>query len=68
LLRRSAASRAVRRSAASRLSSACLVDSIAICAARRSAELGRGDVCRTETGALFLGPIMRPDRRAFPEA
>jgi hypothetical protein len=33
--------RLVRRSAASRLSSACCVETVAICAARRSAELGR---------------------------
>jgi hypothetical protein len=33
--------RFARRSAASRLSSACFVESVAICAARRSAELGR---------------------------
>jgi hypothetical protein len=41
--------RLARRSAASRLSSACFVETVAICAARRSAELGRRVVGCTDT-------------------
>ena len=50
-------SRAARRSAASCLSSACLVESDAICAARRSAELGRRFVGCTDTVTLCLAAI-----------
>jgi hypothetical protein len=50
--------RLARRSAASRLSSACLVETVAICAARRWAELDRCFVggC-TDTVTLFLAAI-----------
>jgi hypothetical protein len=46
-----------RRSAASRLSSACFVESLAICAARRSAELGRVVVGCTDTVTFCLTAI-----------
>jgi cyanate permease len=49
--------RLARRSAASRLSSACLVETAAICAARRWAELGRWFVGATDTVMLFLAAI-----------
>jgi hypothetical protein len=49
--------RLARRSAASRLSSACSVETIAICAARRSAELGRRVVGCTVTVTFCLTAI-----------
>jgi hypothetical protein len=49
--------RLARRSAASRLSSACLVENVAICAARRWAELSGCFVVCTETVTLFLAAI-----------
>jgi hypothetical protein len=49
--------RLARRSAASRLSSACVVEKDAMCAARRSAELGRCFVGCTQTVTLFLAAI-----------
>jgi hypothetical protein len=49
--------RLARRSAASRLSSACFVETVAICAARRSAELGRRVVGCTETVTFCLTAI-----------
>jgi hypothetical protein len=52
--------RLAARSAASRLSSACLVEIAAICAARRSAELGGGLVGFIDTVILFLAAIGRP--------
>src|SRR5450755_162511 len=63
-----AASRLARRSAASCLSSACLLEIDASCAARRSAELGRclGGVTDTLTGFLaaitvsLIHPCLRP--------
>ena len=53
----SSRSRFRRRSAASRFRSACLVESAAIAAARRSAELARGIVGRTDTLNLYLAPM-----------
>jgi hypothetical protein len=49
--------RLARRSAASRLSSACLVDTAANCAARRWAELGRSVVGCTDTVTRCLPAI-----------
>jgi hypothetical protein len=49
--------RLARRSAASRLSSACFVEAVAICAARRSAELGRLVVGGTDPFTLCLTAI-----------
>jgi hypothetical protein len=49
--------RLARRSAASRLSSACLVETVAICAARRWAELGGCFFGCTDTVTLFLAAI-----------
>jgi hypothetical protein len=49
--------RLARRSAASRLSSACLVEPVVICAARRWAELGRCFVGCTDTVTLCLAAI-----------
>jgi hypothetical protein len=46
-----------RRSAASRLSSACFVEAVAICAARRSAELGRRAVGCIDTVTFCLTVI-----------
>src|ERR1035441_4489292 len=45
------------RSAASRLSSACFVETVAVCAARRWAELGGCFVGCTDTVTLFLAAI-----------
>ena len=49
--------RLARRSAASPLSSACLVETVVICAARRWAELGRCSFGCAETVTLFLAAI-----------
>jgi hypothetical protein len=49
--------RLARRSAASRLSSACLVETVAICAARRWAELGHCFVRCTDTVTFWLAAI-----------
>jgi hypothetical protein len=49
--------RLARRSAASRFSSACLVETVAICAARRWAELGGCFFGCTDTVTLFLAAI-----------
>jgi hypothetical protein len=49
--------RLARRSAASRLSSACFVETVAICAARRSAELGRRPVGCIDTVTFCLTAI-----------
>jgi hypothetical protein len=49
--------RLARRAAASRLSSAWLVENVAICAARRWAELSRCFVGCTETVTRFLAAI-----------
>src|ERR1039458_4903381 len=49
--------RLARRSAASRLSSACFVGTVAVCAARRWAELGGCFVGCTDTVTLFLAAI-----------
>jgi hypothetical protein len=46
--------RLARRSAASRLSSTCFVETVAICAARRSAELGRRAGGWTDTVTFCL--------------
>src|SRR5579871_1905919 len=53
----SRAASAARRSAASCLSSACLVEIDAICAARRCAELGRRFVGCTDTVTFRLAAI-----------
>jgi hypothetical protein len=49
--------RLARRSAASRLSSACFVETVAICAARRSAELGWRAVGCADTVTFCLTAI-----------
>ena len=49
--------RLARRSAASRLSSACFVETVAVCAARRWAELGGCFVGCTDAVTLFLAAI-----------
>lgn len=60
--------RANWRCAASCLSSACLVERLAACAARRSAELGRAAVGRRDTVTLLLDAIAPPWFRCSQDA